>query len=56
VTFMHRRVRVLLPRTFMSAMSKVICSVHTFGVVQKDSGSSILSIGNVPLPPKPYKE
>jgi hypothetical protein len=39
----------------MSTMSKVTCSLRVLGAVPKDSGSSILPIGNVPLPPKPYK-
>jgi hypothetical protein len=39
----------------MLTMSKVTCSLRAFGAVPKDSGSSILPIGNVPLRPKPYK-
>jgi hypothetical protein len=39
----------------MSTMSKVTCSLRTFGAVPNDSGSSILPIGKVPLPLKLYR-
>jgi hypothetical protein len=39
----------------MSTMSKVTCSLHALGAVPKDNDSSILLIGKVSLPPKPYK-
>jgi hypothetical protein len=39
----------------MSTMSNVTCSLRALAVVPKDSDNSILPIGKVPLPPKPYK-
>jgi hypothetical protein len=39
----------------MSTMSKVTCSLRALGATPKDRGHSILPIGKVPLPPKPYR-
>jgi hypothetical protein len=38
----------------MSTMLKVTCSLRAFGAVLNDNGSSILSIGKVRFPLKPY--
>jgi hypothetical protein len=40
----------------MSTMSKVTYLLRALGAAPNDSGSSILPMGKVPLPPKPYRE